>query len=141
MCVCVCVCVCVCGGGDLVAKSCPTLETAWTVTRQAPLSMEFSRQEYWGGLPFPLLGHLPDPGLEPTSPVLQVDSHMCICVCVYSIYAYVCTCLYTYVCTRVCAHSRPLLCLRHQICRDTSAMFVFPPDSYGEALTPQCDGI
>ena len=41
------------GGGDLVSKSCPTLVAPWTVARQAPLSMEFSRQEYWSGLPFP----------------------------------------------------------------------------------------
>ena len=42
-----------CGGGGLVAKSCPTLATTWTVACQAPLSMEFSKQEYWSGLPFP----------------------------------------------------------------------------------------
>ena len=41
-----------CGGG-LVAKSCLTLASPWTVARQAPLSMGFSRQEYWSGLPFP----------------------------------------------------------------------------------------
>ena len=60
-------------GGDLVTKSCPTLETPWTVTRQAPLSMGFSRQEYWSGLLFPSPGNLPDPGIEPGSPALQVD--------------------------------------------------------------------
>ena len=42
-------------GGGLVAKSCPTLVTPWTVACQAPLSMGFSRQEYWSGLPFPSL--------------------------------------------------------------------------------------
>ena len=41
----------------------------WTVARQAPLSMGFSRQEYWSGLPCPLLGDLPDPGIKPASPV------------------------------------------------------------------------
>ena len=41
------------GGGGLVAKSCPTFVTAWTVACQAPLSVEFSRGEYWNGLPFP----------------------------------------------------------------------------------------
>ena len=41
--------------------------TPWTVACQAPLFMEFSRQEYWSGLPFPLPGDLPDPGIEPTS--------------------------------------------------------------------------
>ena len=39
---------------------------AWTVTLQAPLSMEFSRQEYWSGLPFPSPGELPNPGTETT---------------------------------------------------------------------------
>ena len=41
---------------------------------QAPLSMGFSRQEYWSGLPFPSPGDLPDPGIEPGSPALQADS-------------------------------------------------------------------
>ena len=40
-------------GGGLVAKSCPTLVTPWTVAHQAPPSMGFSRQEYWSGLSFP----------------------------------------------------------------------------------------
>ena len=48
--------------------------TPWTVARQAPLFMEFSRQEYWSGLPFPSLGDLPDPGIERRSPALQADS-------------------------------------------------------------------
>ena len=41
--------------------------TQWTVALQAPLSMGFSRQEYWGGLPFPSPGDLPKSGIEPTS--------------------------------------------------------------------------
>ena len=44
--------------------------TPWTIACQAPLSMGFSRQEYWRGLPFPSPGDLPDPGIEPESPVL-----------------------------------------------------------------------
>ena len=48
--------------------------TPWTVAYQAPLSMEFSRQEYWSGLPFPSPGDLPDLGIEPGSPSLQADS-------------------------------------------------------------------
>ena len=44
--------------------------TPWTVAHQAPLSMGFSRQEYWSGLPFPSPGDLPDPGIKPTSPAL-----------------------------------------------------------------------
>ena len=44
--------------------------TRWSVARQAPLSMEFPRQEYWSGLPFPSPGDLPDSGTEPASPAL-----------------------------------------------------------------------
>ena len=47
------------------------------VACQAPLSMGFSRQEYWSGRPFPSPGNLPDPGIEPRSPTLQVDSSLC----------------------------------------------------------------
>ena len=46
------------------------LATPWTVALQAPLSMEFSRQDYWSGLPFPSPGDLPDPGIKPMSPAL-----------------------------------------------------------------------
>ena len=46
--------------------------TQWTVARQAPLSMGFSKQEYWSGLPFPPPGDLPDLGIK--SPALQADS-------------------------------------------------------------------
>ena len=46
----------------------------WTVAYQAPPSMEFSRQEYWSGLPYPSPGDLPDPGIEPGSPALQADA-------------------------------------------------------------------
>ena len=48
--------------------------TLWTVDSQAPLSMGFSRQEYWSGLPLPSPGDLPDPGIQPGSPALQADS-------------------------------------------------------------------
>ena len=48
--------------------------TPWTVARQAPLSMEFSRQKYWSRLPLPPPGDLPDPGIEPRSPALQADA-------------------------------------------------------------------
>ena len=54
-------------------QSCPTLWDPWTVAHQALLSMEFSRKVYWSGLPFPLPGDLPDPGIKPislTSPAL-----------------------------------------------------------------------
>ena len=53
--------------------SCPTLGNSMDHS-QAPLFMGFSRQEYWNGLPCTPPGDLPDPGIEPTSPVLQADS-------------------------------------------------------------------
>ena len=63
ICACVCVCACVCTR----AQSCPTFRDPWTVALQAPLSIEFSMQEYWSGLPFPTRGHLPNPGIKPVS--------------------------------------------------------------------------
>ena len=68
------------GGECMHAKllqSCPTLCNLWTVVHQAPLSMGFSRQEHWSGLPCPPLRDRPNPGTEPRSPVspaLRVDS-------------------------------------------------------------------
>ena len=99
-----CVCVCVLG-----TQSCLTLATPWTIAHQAPLSMEFSRQESWSGLPFPSLGDLPDPGIERGSPALQSDStiwftreayiyihiRVCVCVCVYNFYLFVFDCAWS----------------------------------------------
>ena len=48
--------------------------TPWTVAYHAPLSMGFSRQEYWSGFPFPSQGDLPNPGIEPGSPAFQADT-------------------------------------------------------------------
>ena len=67
-------CVCVCVHARMLThththeciQSCLTLCNPWTVAHQAPLSMEFSGQEYWSGLPFPSPGDLPDPGTVPT---------------------------------------------------------------------------
>ena len=61
-------------GGGLVAKSCLTLMTPWTVACQVPLSVGFSRQESWSELPFPSPGDLPNPGIEPRSLALQADA-------------------------------------------------------------------
>ena len=67
--------------------------TAWTVARQAPPSMEFSRQEHWSGLPFPPPGDLPNPGIEPaslmsltgkfftTSATWEADPRLGFCLC------------------------------------------------------------
>ena len=92
--------------------------TPWTIAHQASLSMGFSRQEYWSGLPFRSPGNLPNPGIEPGSPALQADSSLseplgkpillnlqfstnqsinlavCVCVCV----CVVCVCVCTHVC-------------------------------------------
>ena len=62
------------GGGCLVTKLCRLFVSPWTVAHQAPLSMGFSRQEYWNGLPFPSPGDLPDPGIKSGSPALHTDS-------------------------------------------------------------------
>ena len=50
--------------------------TPWTVAHQAPLSMEFSRQEYWSGLPLPSPGELPEPGIEPSSLVSPMSKYI-----------------------------------------------------------------
>ena len=57
-----------------VAQSCLTLSDPMTAAYQAPPPMGFSRQEYWSRLPFPFPGDLPNPGIEPGSPALQVNS-------------------------------------------------------------------
>ena len=57
----------------LVTQLCPTLRPQ-TVACQVPLSMEFFRQEYWSGLPFPSPRDFPNPGIEQRSPALQADS-------------------------------------------------------------------
>ena len=56
--------------GCVCAQACMTLCDSMESSLQAPLSMGFSRQEYWSRLPFPFPGDLPDPGIEPMSPVL-----------------------------------------------------------------------
>ena len=69
-----CVCVCV---YTQVLSHVQLFVTPWAVDCKAPLPMEFSRQEYWSRLPFPSLGDLPDPKIQPVSlvsPTLQADS-------------------------------------------------------------------
>ena len=58
----------------LVISHVSLFETQWTIVHQAPLSMEFLRQEYWRGLPFPSPGDLPNPGIEPGPPTLWTDT-------------------------------------------------------------------
>ena len=57
----------------LATQSCPNLAAPWTVASKAPLSTEFSRQEYWSGEPCPYPGDLPDPRIESGSRELQAD--------------------------------------------------------------------
>ena len=61
---------CVCVSRSVVSNS----ATPWTVAHQVSLSMEFSRKEYWSGLPFPSPEELPNPGIDPWSPAWQADS-------------------------------------------------------------------
>ena len=62
-------------GRSVVIQSCPTLwDPMDYIAHQAPLSMEFFKQEHWSGLPFPSPGDLPDPGIEPGSAAFQADS-------------------------------------------------------------------
>ena len=61
-------------GGGLVADPYLTLVIPWTVAHQAPLSMRFSWQEYWSGLPFPVPGDFPHPGIKLMSPALADGS-------------------------------------------------------------------
>ena len=79
-------CVCVCVSCSVVSSLCDPMD------HQTPLSMEFSRQEYWSGLSFISPGDLLDPGIKPRSPALQADSlpsklpgnpHICV-------YTYIC---------------------------------------------------
>ena len=58
----------------LVTRLCLTLATPWTADHQNPLSMKFSKQEYWSGLPFPSPGDLPNSEIQPGYPALQEDS-------------------------------------------------------------------
>ena len=70
MCVCVCVYVCVCMCVSIYVQFLSRVklfEIPWTVAHQAPLSMEFSREGYWSGLPFSIPGDPPDPGIETVS--------------------------------------------------------------------------
>ena len=57
-----------------VVQSCPTLCNPMDCNHQTPLSMAFSRLEYWSGQLFPSPGHLPKPGIKPRYPALQADT-------------------------------------------------------------------
>ena len=83
-------------------QSCLTLHDPWTIAHQAPLSMGFSRQEYWSGLPFPPPGDLPNPGIELTSLVSPASAGrffttMPPYVCMYKYVYMTCTHCYFYL--------------------------------------------
>ena len=68
-------------------QSCQLFATLWTVAYQAPLSVGFSRQEYWSGLPCPLPGDLPNPENE-TSPLASHALYICVCICTWHTWQY-----------------------------------------------------
>ena len=83
--------------------------TLWTRASQAPLSMGFSRQEYWSALPCPPPGDLPDPGIKPVSPALKTNSLPSepprnVCACVLSHFS----CVPLFATLRTVAHQTPL---------------------------------
>ena len=87
--------------------------TLWTVAFQATLSMGFFRQEYWSGLPFPSPGKLPDPGIEPASPVspaLQADSLPAepLGKIYIHIYIHTHTCVYIYIEIKILSVAREI---------------------------------
>ena len=75
--------------------------TLWAIAHQAPLSMRFSRQEYWSGLLFPSLGDLPDSGIEPESPMSPALAGWSFTTSTYiwQKYLYICLCVY------ICVHT------------------------------------
>ena len=95
----------------MYAQSCPALCDPMDCSLSVPLSMEFSRQEYWSGLPFPTPGDLPDPEIKPaslaspalaskfftTSATQEAQMCVCVCVCVYIYIKYVYIYIYIYV--------------------------------------------
>ena len=103
MCVYICDCVCVCVGIMCICMYITDSVTPWTVTHQASLSMEFSRQKYWRGQPFPSPGDLSYPGITPGSPSLQADSLPSEPQgkpLIYMYYVYTYMCIYIYMNTQ-----------------------------------------
>ena len=88
------------------------IATPWTIARQAPLSLGFSRQEYWSELPFPSPGDLPDPGIKPGSSALAggfftTEPVTCMCIHIW-LDTYKCT--YTYICVYIW-HKHMFICV------------------------------
>ena len=108
--------------------------TPWGVACQAPLSVEFSRQEYWSGLPFPPTGDLPHPGTEPAAPVplaLQVNSLL------LSHQGIPLTCLH------VCTFFPPFVCMTYSLTLPKNSIGIYILHScclfFGEAVVAQSE--
>ena len=97
VCECVCVCVYVCV--HMQSFEANSFATPWTVACQVPLSVEFSRQEYQSGLPFPIPGVLPDLGMEPSSLTSPALAGRFFTTNTTWKTTYVCMCVYTYMYT------------------------------------------
>ena len=85
--------------------------TPWTVAYQAPPSMEFSRQEYWSGLPFPSPGDLCDSRIEPRSPALQADTLPSEPPGKAYYYYYIISILFLYQLLKASHYERGLMCV------------------------------
>ena len=108
--------------------------TPWTIARQTPLSMGFSRQEYWSGLPFPPTGDLPHPGMEPAAPLplaLQVNSLL------LSHQGIPLTCLH------VCTFFPPFVCMTYSLTLPKNSIGIYILHScclfFGEAVVAQSE--
>ena len=121
MCVCVCVCVCVCTCCAVLSHV-QLFATPCTVAGEAPLSLEFSRQEYWSRLPFPTPRDLLGPGIETSSfasPALvggffatstTWEAYLCVCVYV-CMYTYIYVCMYCIYCFLLICRKLPIKCM------------------------------
>ena len=103
--------------------------TPWTVAYRAPLSMEFSRQEYWSRLPFPSPEDLPDPGLEPRSPALEADALLSEPQG---------KCIYIYICIHTHTHTH--LTASGFSCRTLDLHWVLVPGPAIEPMFPALQG-
>ena len=139
----------------LVAQSCRLIAPPWTVARQAPLSLEFSRQEYCSGLPFPSSEDLPHPGIEPQVSALQADFITIWATREYihtlNVCVYICLSISMQLCHYLCLSvwdlalwiSCPCLCLLFlgllsSLCPDFSDQLPLPVSSY--SVSCLCEG-
>ena len=110
-----CVHVCMLSHSSLV-QLCATL---WTIAHQSPLFVGFSRQEYWSGWPFPLLGHLPNPGIKPTSLMSPASAGGSLLLMPPGKTGQVCICMPK----PMCANVRACMCVFHARVHPNAGMF------------------